>query len=96
MLSAITVTHRAIELLKARNPRLVQRTIMIHGEHGVYPRLAWVLPGEAKTDKVHAAQFDLFDPEATKGGNISSRLADNEYTGSPLPLRENRYAQLLL
>lgn len=58
----VPVSFRDAILLKARNPRLVQRLITVHGPSGPYQRQAWVLPGDEKTDAPpKRAQFDLFD-----------------------------------
>lgn len=64
----LPVSRRAMELLKARNPKLVQRPIIVHGPTGNYTRNAWILPEEAASEKPRAAQFDLFDqgPEPEK------------------------------
>lgn len=57
----LPVSRRAMELLKARNPKLVQRPIIVHGPTGNYTRNAWILPEEAASERPRAAQFDLFD-----------------------------------
>lgn len=61
LVSLLPVSRRAIELLKARNPKLIQRPIVVHGSMGNYIRNAWILPEEADKENPRAAQFDLFD-----------------------------------
>ena len=61
LLGFLPVSRRAMEILKARNPKLVQRPIVVHGPTGNYTRNAWILPEEAASERPRAAQFDLFD-----------------------------------
>lgn len=64
----IPISQDVMELMKARNPRLVRKQITVQGPNGSYQRMAWVLPGEAGAEKPGRAQFDLFDqgPEPEK------------------------------
>lgn len=67
----LPVSRRAMALLKARNPKLVQRPVIVHGPTGNHTRNAWVLPEEAASENPRSAQFDLFDqgPEPAAARN---------------------------
>lgn len=50
-------------LLKARNPKLVQKIVTVHSPDGVFQRRAWVLPEDLHNERQKLAQFDLFDSD---------------------------------
>jgi hypothetical protein len=61
------------ELLKARNPKLVQRIITVHGPEGVFQRRAWVLPSEVHTMEPHKT---IVVPYVAEGGSAYEPIPD--------------------
>lgn len=77
LLGFLPVSRRAMELFKARNLKLVQRPIIVHGPTGNYTRNAWILPEEAASERPRAAQFDLFDTGQEPVAVAEKPTADN-------------------